>query len=115
MKEIRMLSDGTVVAIADLENSDTQKFTRVANVLARYLHEELPSIFDLSFKRKFASVWCTLRYFDHDDFAITENIKDSFNIITRDTITVNLKEVQIVEFKKRTLDDAQPIGTPIPL
>ena len=88
---------------------------RVGNVLASYLQEVLPYIFDLSFGRKFPSVWCTLGYFDHDDFEITENIKDSFNIITRNTITVNIKEVQIAEFKKRTLDDAQPIGTPIPL
>lgn len=115
MKKIRMLSDGTVVAMADLENSDTQKFTRVGNVLARYLQEKLPYIFDLSFGRKFPSVWCTLGYFDHDDFEITENIRDSFNIITRNTITVNIKEVQMVQFKKRTLDDAEAIGTPIPL
>ena len=116
MKEIRMLSDGTVVAMADLENSDTQKFARVGNVLARYLQEELPYIFDLSFGRKFPStVWCTLGYFDHDDFEITENIRDSFNFITRDIIAVNIKEVQIVEFKKGTLDDARPIGIPFPL
>jgi hypothetical protein len=99
----------------DLENSDTQKFTRVGNLLARYLHEELRYIFDLSFGRKFPSVWCTLGYFDHDDFEITENIRDSFNIITRNTITVNIKKVQIVQFKKRTLDDAEPIGIPFPL
>ena len=50
-----------VVAMADLEDSDTQKFTRVGNLLARYLQEELPYIFDLSFGRKFPSaVWCGL-------------------------------------------------------
>ena len=116
MKEIRMLSDGTVVAMADLEDSDTQKFTRVGNLLARYLQEELPYIFDLSFGRKFPSaVWCTLGYFDHDDFEITENIRDSFNFITRNIITVNIKEVQIIEFNKRTLEDVRPIGIPFPL
>jgi len=116
MKEIHMLSDGTVVAMADLEDSDTQKFTRVGNLLARYLQEELPYIFNLSFGRKFPSaVWCTLGYFDHDDFEITENIRDSFNFITRNIITVNIKEVQIIEFSKRTLDDARPIGIPFPL
>ena len=59
-------------------------------------------------------VW-TLGYFDHDDFEITENIRDSFNFITRNIITVNIKEVQIIEFNKRTLEDARPIGIPFPL
>jgi hypothetical protein len=103
MKEISMLSDGTVVAMADLENSHTQTFIRIGADLAGYLQEELPNIFDSSFQRKFDTVWCTLGYFDHDDFEITENIRDSFNIIIRNIITVNIKELQMVQFKKEHL------------
>jgi hypothetical protein len=37
MDEIRMLSDGTVRAMTNLENSDTQTFIRIGNDLAMYL------------------------------------------------------------------------------
>ena len=57
-QEVPMISDGTIILMADLENPTTQKFIRIGNALERFLKEELPYIFDPSFIRRFPTMWC---------------------------------------------------------
>ena len=58
-------------------------------------------------------MWCTLGYFDHDDFQVTEQIRDTFKSFP--TPIMNIKELQIVEFRRKNLDGSSPIGDPIAL
>jgi hypothetical protein len=112
-QEVPMISNGTVIIMADLESPSAQKFIRIGDVLERYLKEELPYICDASFKRKFPTMWCTLGYFDHDDFQVTEQIRDTFKSFP--TPTMNIKELQIVEFRRKDIEGSNPIGDPIAL
>ena len=112
-QEVPMVSDGTVILMADLESASSQKFIRIGNVLERYLRQELHYIFDASFKRKFPTMWCTLGYFDHDDFEITKLVGNTFKSFP--TPTLNIKDLQIVEFRRKDLEGFNPIGNPIVL
>ena len=112
-QEVPMSSNGTVILMADLESASTQKFIRIGNVLEKYLRQDLPYIFDASFKRKFPTMWCTLGYFDHDDFQVTEQIRDTFKSFP--TPIMNIKELQIVEFRRKNLEGSSAIGDPIAL
>jgi hypothetical protein len=106
-----MISDGTVILMADLKNPTTQKFIQIGNAVERFLKEELPYIFDPSFKRRFLTMWCTLGYFDCDDFDITEDIRDTFYSFVAPTLNIN--ELYIMEFRTKDLEGANPIGEPI--
>jgi hypothetical protein len=115
-KEIPMLSDGTVIAMANQENSYTQKFIKLGDDLAKHLEMELPRIFDPSFGRPYPTIWCTLGYFCHDDFEITEEVKHTFEEIHTNpkyqNIIIDIDKIEIIEFPKRSLDNYTPYGSP---
>jgi hypothetical protein len=112
-REVPMISDGTVILMADLESTPAQRFLRIGNVLERYLRQELPHIFEASFKRKFPTMWCTLGYFDHEDFEIEELIRDMFKGFQAPVM--NIKELQVVEFRRNDLEESSSIGDLIAL
>jgi hypothetical protein len=115
--EIPMLSDGTVIAMADQESSFTQMFIRVGNALAKHLQIQLPYIFDPSFGRPYTTMWCTLGYFCHDDFEITDEVRKTFEDINnnlstgRQKITININKIKIIEFPKKSLDGHKQYGS----
>lgn len=70
-----------------------------------------PEQFAPSFKCRFPTMWCTLGYFDCDDFNITEEIRDTFYSFVAPTLNIN--ELHIMEFRTKDLEGANPIGKPI--
>lgn len=114
-EDIFLVSNGTVVLMADLEHPDTQKFLRVASVLERYLKEKLPNVFDQSFKRKYPTMWCTLGYFTHD-FEVTPFIKTRFpRLNTNRIINIRINNIEVVDFEKKNLEKAKRIRGPFDL
>ena len=75
---------------------------------------ELPFIFDPSFGRTYPTMWCTLGYFDHDDFKVTDEIRHTFEqICTNLELVIDIDKVEIVEFPKKSFDQYCRYGSPI--
>jgi hypothetical protein len=67
-KIVNGCSDGIVIATGNMAAAGNKKFCEVGRCLAEYLRNELDYIFEPEFTRKFATVWCTIGYFDCTDF-----------------------------------------------
>ena len=87
------VSDGTVVAMADLDDLDTKRFKSIADKLAKYLRSNLPYIFNSSLKPKYPTVWCTLGFFDREDFEMTQQLWDTFEILKNFEQTITVDEL----------------------
>jgi hypothetical protein len=95
-------SDGTVIALGRKE--DNQKFLNVVYELKDYLQKRFHNI---SFGRNYDTIWCTLGFFDEEDFKVDYSIYKSFNnpILRRFKVTTTIKEISITEFRLKSLDD----------
>ena len=106
-----MLSDGTVFANGDMNISDTKEFRDVGIKLAHHLHMHLPAVYDKSFRPKFNTVWCTLGYFNCNDFIVDRTFEETFMgekfANFRESTTV--QELWIVKHERRTLKNAKKI------
>lgn len=69
-KPCECISNGTVIAIADRETPDVNRFNILGDDLACQLIINFSSIFCNKnvLKREHSTVWRTLRYFDENDF-----------------------------------------------
>ena len=107
-----MLSDGTVIAMGDIDNKEnTNKFRQDSFFLADYLKSELDQIFDETFQPKFKTVWCTLGYFDCEDFMIDDECFNLFQSYKNFNKEVTLEKLHICKYNSKSLNDAEIIRT----
>jgi hypothetical protein len=104
-------SDGTVVAIGDLEYDGNKQFVDLAEELEYHLKHELGSIFKDDFKRPFSTVWGTLGYFDCLDFPIYGEFYQMFEKWNplEFVPSVNTSQLQLVRHRFKNLDGYKPI------
>ena len=100
-KDDPIKSDGTVIALG--RNKDNQNFLDVVHELKDYLQKR----FHKSLGRNYDTVWCTLGFFDEEDFKVDYTIYKSFNnpILRKFKVTATIKEISITEFRLKSLDD----------
>lgn len=105
--QIPNASNGTVVAIGELTSVGNKKFADLADELESYLKRELECIFGQEFTRKFPNLWCTLGYFDCDDFSIDSKFVDTFNEwnpLDKSLATITVSELQLVKYRLKSLN-----------
>jgi hypothetical protein len=110
-KQRYLLGDGTVVAMGNLGDENTRKFAKIGKDLAYHLRYELPNIVGCDFKRKFDTVWCTLGYYDREDFEITDEVNRTFEGLRNINISTRIDRFDIVEFRKKSLTDGKRLAT----
>ena len=105
------LSDGTVFARGDIRHEGTRRFQELGRALSNHLHKKLSNIFDDNFKPKFNAVWCTLGYFNCNEFWIDLELEAIFSSSTFSNfnLSIPVKELHIMTYKNRTLEDAKCI------
>jgi hypothetical protein len=101
-------SDGTVVAIGDLESEQNRRFVDFAEELGAYLNEKFPSEFQtgFNFKRPFSTIWCTLGYYDCESFPVNRefyNLFSKWNPSEPATLD-NISELQLVKYEHKSLE-----------
>lgn len=104
-------SDGTVVAMGNPCQNGNIEFVNLANQLVIHLRKYLRSIFNEKFNHKFSTVWSTLGYFDHIDFAITKKFAKTFNKFqeqcSKKPLLIRIDKLNLVEFSYKDLSDAK--------
>jgi hypothetical protein len=106
-----MLSNGTIIAMGDLSEVDALKFRHDSLDLADHLKTELDQIFDETLQPKFKTVWCTLGYFDCDDFMIDDECFNCFQTFKNFNKEVTLEKLHICRYNSKSLNDAEIIRT----
>jgi hypothetical protein len=99
-------SDGTVIALAIREGTDNKRFMDVTYGLITHINNEL----NLSLERKYCdTLWCTLGFFNENDFPIDCHICSAFNSpkLRGFNHTIAVTKVEITEFRKKSLDDGK--------
>ena len=104
-------SDGTVVLYGNYNDNGNKDFVDCGVNLAKVLRNKLPSIFE-KFDRNFPTIWVTLGYFNHKDFQYNkdknfETIFNKFRQVNSELSPINVKELRLVKYTKRSLEDAQ--------
>ena len=106
-----MLSNGTIIAMGDLSEVGVKKFRHDSLDLVDYLKTELDQIFDETLHPKFNTVWCTLGYFDCNDFMIDNECFNLFQTFKNFNKEVTLEKLHICRYNSKSLNDVEIIGT----
>ena len=106
-----MLSNGTIIAMGDLSEVDVLKFRQDSLYLVDYLKTELDQIFDETLHPKFKTVWCTLGFFDCDDFMIDDECFNLFQSFKNFNKEFTLEKLHICRYNSKSLNDAEIIET----
>ena len=106
-----MLSNGTVIAMGDMDKDDVKKFRQDSFSLANYLEKELAQIFDDTLQPKYDTVWCTLGYFDSYDFIIDDEFFNLFQKYKKIDMEFILQKIHICKYSSKSLNDAEIIRT----
>jgi hypothetical protein len=108
-QRINSISDGTVITYASWQD-DAVKFHKMGQNLAEYLSKS-KDIFSQIQSRKYFTVWCTLGYFNCEDFPISGYLSEllmkkpfkPFNI------SITVKKLSLVRYYRRNLVDSEVI------
>jgi hypothetical protein len=104
---IPLASDGTIVAIGELNNKENNRFHTLGKSLAKYLRSKLPSIFSNEPDRKYQTIWCTFGYFDTPDFLMYERFVQTFGkwkSMSGIIPSINITKLQLVRTRFRSLE-----------
>jgi hypothetical protein len=99
-------SNGTVIALAKREGINNNCFIDIINKLRDHINATL----NLSLERKYPNtIWCTLGFFDEDDFPIDPYLFTAFNNpkLRKFNPTITINEVAITEFRLKSLNDGK--------
>ena len=105
-------SDGTVILYGNYNDNGNKDFVKCRVNLIKALRNKLPDIFDDQFDFPFPTIWSTLGYFNHSNFPCNkdkkfETIFNKFSKLNPELVYV--KEICMVKYTKRSLEDAQII------
>ena len=107
-------SNGTLVAMADIEAPETTTFSILGDDLACHLRRSFPTIFYPSvyrrLKREHPTVWSTLGYFDEPDFEIDERIASTLEELKPFDATVNVSQLEVRSYEFRSLEKSDLVA-----
>ena len=105
---VPLASDGTIVAIGELgKGSENEGFNALGKDLALFLISKLPSIFGNGLEPKYPTIWCTLGYFDTDDFIMNKPFVDRFSkweSLSGIIPSISITKLQLVRTRFRSLE-----------
>ena len=105
---VPLASDGTIVAIGELgKGSENEGFNALGKDLALFLISKLPSIFGNGLEPKYPTIWCTLGYFDTDDFIMNKPFVDTFSkweSLSGIIPSISITKLQLVRTRFRSLE-----------
>jgi hypothetical protein len=94
-------SNGTVIALGQKKHNE-----RFLNAVSN-LQKNLEEAFKTSFRRRYNTAWCTLGFYDENDFQVDSPIYETFNNpkLRKFNLTTIFKEISITGFRLKSLDD----------
>lgn len=108
-------SDGTLIAMADMESPDVSKFNILGDDLACHLRNNFYPIFYpdlcLRLKREHQTVWTTLGYFNETDFDIDEELFLILEELKLFNTTVKISQLEVRSYEMRSLENSSLIAT----
>jgi hypothetical protein len=110
------LGNGTVFANGDLKYEQTKNFRYLGIKLSKHLRYVFSEIFDENFAPKFNNVWCTLGYFNSEDFLINQDFESKFKSpdFMKFDKSCRIKGLYIGNYSTRSLDNFNKLQS-IPL
>ncbi|MGH9978821.1 MAG: hypothetical protein ACRD8Z_23755 [Nitrososphaeraceae archaeon] len=100
-------SDGTLVAMTDIESPEITKFNILGDDLACHLRNSFPVLFypniDNRLKREHPTVWSTLGYFNEPDFDIDERLASILEELKSFDAIVTVSQLEVRSYKLRSL------------
>jgi len=105
-------SDGTVILYGNYNDNGNKDFVDCRIKLVKALKNKLPDMFNEKFDFPFPTIWSTLGYFKHSDFPCNkdknfETIFHKFSKLKKELAYVEVNELRMVKYRKRSLEDAQ--------
>jgi hypothetical protein len=105
-------SDGTVILYGNYNDNGNKDFVDCRVKLVKALKNKLPDMFDEKFDFPFPTIWSTLGYFKHSDFSCNkdknfETIFNKFSKLKKELANVEVNELRMIKYRKRSLEDAQ--------
>jgi len=107
-----MDSDGTLIAIADRESQEVNKFHSLGDDLACHLRKTFPIFCNNNkLKREHPTIWCTLGYFDEPDLDIDERLASILKELKSFNASVTVSQLEVRSYKLRSLEISDPKTT----
>ena len=103
---VQGISNGTVIAFGDVVKNET--FFNFSNQLAKFLlkNNSVRSILGTKFRKKFPVVWCTLGYFNTDEFQVNGELLKFFiqyADLNPNASSFSIREISLVKSKYKNL------------